>query len=106
MSKEKGKELADEYGLTFLETSAMNNVNVDEAFLSLTKAVKARVIDTQEQEQERSRAIHLQPTSYDRIKTSCCFGGGGQSSSSSKSAKAIKAPKSPARSVKSAKSVQ
>ena len=105
VSKEKGKQLADEYGLQFLETSAMNNVNVDDAFLTLTKAVKSRVIDTQEHEQDRARAVQLQPTSYDRIRNSCCFGGGGQSHAA-KSPKAVKAPKSPARSVKSAKSVQ
>lgn len=84
----------------------MNNVNVDDAFLTLTKAVKSRVIDTQEHEQDRDRAIQLQPTSYDRIKSSCCFGGGSSQSYAAKSPKAVKAPKSPARSVKSAKSVQ
>lgn len=84
----------------------MNNVNVDEAFLSLTKAVKARVIDTQELEQERSKAVQLQPSSYDRVMSSCCFGGGGQPSDKAKAVKAIKAPKSPAKSVKSARSVQ
>jgi hypothetical protein len=78
--------------------------------LSLTKDVKSRLIDSQEQEQERVRSVQLQSSSYGRIKSSCCFGGGGQSSTSRAGeeamARATKAPKSPARSVKSAKSAQ
>ena len=46
VGRERGAELAREYGLKFMETSAKNNVNVDEAFLTLARDIKKRLIDT------------------------------------------------------------
>ncbi len=46
VERERGAELAREYGLKFMETSAKNNVNVDEAFLTLARDIKKRLIDT------------------------------------------------------------
>lgn len=105
MAKEKGQALANEYGFPFIETSAMNNINVDEAFLSLTRAVKSRLIDTQEAEQDKARPVHLAAGPYERIRSSCCFGGGGQATAKGP-AKTSTAAKSPARSVKGSKPTQ
>lgn len=46
VDRERGAELAREYGLKFMETSAKNNINVDEAFLTLARDIKKRLIDT------------------------------------------------------------
>jgi Ras-related protein Rab-8A len=41
VQKETGEALAKEYGINFFETSAQSNINVEEAFLSLVKDIKA-----------------------------------------------------------------
>jgi len=42
----RGKSLADEFKIPFFETSAKNSINVEEAFISLARDVKKRLIDT------------------------------------------------------------
>jgi GTPase SAR1 family protein len=37
---EEGQELANSYQMPFLETSARNSLNVDEAFVTMTKEIK------------------------------------------------------------------
>eukprot|EP01080_Neovahlkampfia_damariscottae_P007819 gene7819-12292_t len=44
----RGQALADEYNILFLETSAKNNTNVEEAFFSIARDIKARLIDSNE----------------------------------------------------------
>lgn len=41
---EEGEALAKEFGIPFFETSAMNNINVDDAFLRITKDVHSRML--------------------------------------------------------------
>lgn len=41
----KGQALADEYGMKFFETSAKNNINVEEAFVSIARDIKKRLMD-------------------------------------------------------------
>jgi len=43
----RGKALADEYAIKFLETSAKNSINVEEAFITLAKDIKKRLIDNE-----------------------------------------------------------
>jgi Ras-related protein Rab-8A len=44
----RGKALADEYGIRFLETSAKTGAGVEEAFITLAKDIKKRLIDSTE----------------------------------------------------------
>ena len=40
---EEGKELADHFNVRFLETSAKESVNVEEAFTVMTREIKSKV---------------------------------------------------------------
>jgi Ras-related protein Rab-8A len=42
----RGQQLAESYNIKFLETSAKNNQNVEEAFFSIARDIKARLIDS------------------------------------------------------------
>jgi len=42
VSKERGEQLAVEYGIKFMETSAKNSINVEEAFYSLARDIKTK----------------------------------------------------------------
>ncbi|GHJ89239.1 hypothetical protein NliqN6_5641 [Naganishia liquefaciens] len=44
---EQGRQLADELGLRFVETSAKDNEGVEEAFFTLARDIKTRLIDSQ-----------------------------------------------------------
>jgi len=46
VSFEEGQELADHYRVRFLETSAKDSRNVESAFTTMTKEIKARVAHT------------------------------------------------------------
>ena len=43
---DEGKELADHYNIPFLETSAKESSNVEEAFIMMTQEIKSRVVQT------------------------------------------------------------
>ena len=43
---EEGKELANKYNMTFLETSAKTSENVRQSFFTLIKEIKAKVKGT------------------------------------------------------------
>lgn len=46
VTAEQGQALADELGLRYVETSAKANTQVEDAFFTLARDVKARLIDT------------------------------------------------------------
>ena len=43
MSRERGEELAIEYGIKFMETSAKASINVEESFFNLARDIKAKM---------------------------------------------------------------
>ena len=47
VSTDEGKELADTYNIRFIESSAKDNSNVEEAFTLMTKEIKSRVVHTE-----------------------------------------------------------
>ncbi|TCD70268.1 hypothetical protein EIP91_004169 [Steccherinum ochraceum] len=45
VTKEEGQKLADELGVTFVETSAQHNEGIEEAFAVIVRKIKARLFD-------------------------------------------------------------
>jgi hypothetical protein len=77
--------LAEEYGLHFLETSAMADVNVEAAFVGLAKQVRSRLQaegakgpgnSPVAQGREGGSGLRFLPASADSYVPSCCYGGG------------------------------
>ena len=59
VSTERGKALADELGIPFLEVSAKSNINIDKAFYSLAADIKKRIIDTSKPETTQPTGINV-----------------------------------------------
>lgn len=53
VSKERGEQLAIEYGIKFIETSAKASIRVEDAFFTLARDIKAKM------EKKLVRNIHL-----------------------------------------------
>ena len=41
----RGQALADQHGIRFFETSAKNSINIEEAFTTVTRDIKQRLLD-------------------------------------------------------------
>jgi len=72
VNKEQGQKLANEYGIKFLETSAKGNINVDEAFISLAKDIKARLIDNDAMTQPKDDDKPVVISNGDTVKKGGC----------------------------------
>jgi len=74
----RGKALADEYGIKFLETSAKNSINVEEAFITLAKDIKKRLIDQPDPQKPNGSGgtipITAKPTQPGQKKSGGCCG--------------------------------
>jgi Ras-related protein Rab-8A len=47
VTTQQGQELADEFGIKFFETSAKNNINIDEAFRSIAVDIQKRLAESE-----------------------------------------------------------
>ncbi|EFC49341.1 rab family small GTPase [Naegleria gruberi] len=70
---ERGQSLAKSYGIPFMETSAKNNINVEEAFFTIAREIKSRLIDSGEVEpivEDSSPSNTKKSTEEEKPKTS------------------------------------
>lgn len=58
VSTEQGQRLADELGIPFLEVSAKNNINIENAFFSLASDIK-KGMDMSKSEQTGSQGVNI-----------------------------------------------
>jgi len=70
VSRQQGEQLAREYGMKFLETSARDNTNVQEAFITLATDVVDRLI--RDGNPEPSAPIPVQVNTDRSSKGGCC----------------------------------
>ena len=63
VSFQEGKAFADSLGMQFLETSARDKINIDEAFITLTKAILPTVPESRRGDDSRPRLTQTAPPS-------------------------------------------
>ncbi len=72
---EEGKNFAINNGLEFIETSSKNNVNIEEAFLTVAKKIKEKVQKLEEKSQGKSgnsKKISVKIETTDKGDGKCC----------------------------------
>lgn len=74
----EGEALAREYKIPFFETSALNNTNVDNAFMALVTEIKLR-LDAEEaansraaKEEKKGSKAHKLKSGDEKPKRGCC----------------------------------
>lgn len=78
VSVEKGEALAKDFNIQFMETSAKNNINVENAFIAIARMVKARLYDNSKAggSGDAAPALSLHPpaggTESGKKKSGCC----------------------------------
>ena len=58
VTTEQGQKLADQLGISFLEVSAKNNINIDKAFYSLATAI-IEVIDRSKTKHAGTQTVNI-----------------------------------------------
>ncbi|KMZ73101.1 Ras-related protein RIC1 [Zostera marina] len=71
VSYEAGKALADEIGIAFLETSAKDATNVEEAFIKMSIEIKNRMSTLPPQDSSRPSTVQMRGRPVEENK-SCC----------------------------------
>ncbi|KAJ9101159.1 GTPase Ypt2 [Naganishia friedmannii] len=79
---EQGRQLADELGIRFVETSAKDNEGVEEAFFTLARDIKTRLIDSNpankaseaggSAEDPAKRGVNLDKSKTQQSSGGCC----------------------------------
>ena len=69
VSTKEAKEFADSLGISFLETSAKQRVNIDESFMTLTKQIYELLPET---ERRGAEQLNAQNTSRRPERSGCC----------------------------------
>jgi len=66
------KQFADEIGIPFLETSAKNATNVEQAFLTMASDIKKRMASQPAASQPRGSTVRPEMGKAVKTKSSCC----------------------------------
>ena len=74
ISEDQGKDLAQSLDIKFIETSAKNNVGVEDAFFTLARDIKSRLIDSQSStnNQQSSNNVNVDSSSNQQSGGGCC----------------------------------
>eukprot|EP00794_Sanderia_malayensis_P004732 gene4732-5355_t len=76
VTKSKGEAIAREHGIKFFETSAKENVNVEDAFMKLTKDILGKQLSGNTETHSTSGHGTVDPTKRSQSKQSgCCSSG-------------------------------
>ncbi|CAD6215384.1 unnamed protein product [Miscanthus lutarioriparius] len=67
----KAKAFADSLGIPFIETSAKESINVEEAFLTMTSEIKKRMATQPTVERRPTVHVHMKGQPIQQ-KSSCC----------------------------------
>mmetsp|Transcript_14655 Transcript_14655/g.20919 ORF Transcript_14655/g.20919 Transcript_14655/m.20919 type:complete len:206 (+) Transcript_14655:145-762(+) len=72
VSSEEGQKLAKEFGMEFWESSAKNNVNVEQGFLSIARSVKDRLVADGGAGPTGGKGVKLNAQQAGGAKRGCC----------------------------------
>ncbi len=74
VTTDEGKELSDNYNIRFMETSAKESANVEEAFTLMTKEIKSRVVHTEARKpsSKTTKLSNAKPKSLKNTRSGCC----------------------------------